>query len=180
MPRASRQLARLLLALLPMSAAAQDPRAAADLARARAAVGPVAGLVGQWEGEASVRTGPGEPMKVLQSEDIVWGASQSVIMIRGTGRDPATRAIVFEAAGVVWYDADAGRIRMRTHRDGRSVEPEIEVRPDTLVWSFPVPGGRIRYTIALTADTWHEVGDFIPEGRAPMRTIEMRLRRTGR
>lgn len=170
----------VLLLVLAIPAAAQDPRAAADLQRAREALRPVAGLLGQWEGEASVRMGPGEPRRILQSEDIVWGASQSVIIIRGTGRDPSTRDIVFEAAATLWFDAEAGRIRMRTHRDGRSVEPEVEIRPDTIIWGFPVPGGRIRYTIALTADTWHEVGDYITEGRPPMRTVEMRLRRLAR
>lgn len=170
----------VLLVVLTAPAAAQDPRAAADLQRARDALRPVAGLLGQWEGEASVRMGPGEPRRILQSEDIVWGASRSVVIIRGTGRDPATRDIVFEAAGTLWFDAEAGRIRMRTHRDGRTVEPEVEIRPDTIVWGFPVPGGRIRYTIALTADTWHEVGDYIADGRPPTRTVEMRLLRVAR
>jgi hypothetical protein len=46
-----------------------------------------------------------------------------------------------------------------------------------MVWSFAVPGGRVRYVIALTDQTWHETGEFIREGAAPVRTIEMRLRR---
>lgn len=178
--RAFSQFALLLLAA-PLAAplAAQNPRAAADLARSREALKPVAALVGTWEGEASVRTGPGEPLKVLQSEDIVWGASQTVIMIRGTGRDPVSKAIVFEAAATIWFDAEANRMRMRTHRDGRTGEPDVEIKPDTIIWGFPVSGGRIKYTIALTADTWHEVGDYIADGRAPIRTIDMRLKRTG-
>jgi hypothetical protein len=176
-PRSFRSLALLLLAA-PL--AAQDPRAAADVARAREALKPIAGIVGTWEGEASVRTGPGEPMKVLQSEDIVWGASQTVIMVRGTGRDPGTRSIVFEAAATIWFDGEAGKVRMRTHRDGRGVEPDVQIKPDTIVWGFPVQGGRIVYTIALTADTWHETGDYVPDGRPAMRTIDMRLKRTPR
>jgi hypothetical protein len=173
-----RSIRPLLIVLIAAPLAAQDPRAAADIARAREALKPIAGLVGTWEGDASVRMGPGEPLKVLQSEDIVWGASQTVIMLRGTGRDPATKAIVFEAAATIWFDAETNRVRMRTHRDGRGVEPDLEIKPDTIVWAFPVPGGRIRYVIALTKDTWHETGDYIPDGRAAMRTIDMRLRRT--
>jgi len=178
--RSIRRVAHILLALAPLRAAAQDPRAAADIARAREAMRPIAAIVGQWEGEATVRMGPGEPTRILQSEEIVWGASGTVVIIRGTGRDPATRAIVFEAAATLWFDIESGHVRMRTHRDGRTVEPEVEIRADTLVWGFPVPGGRIRYTIALTPDTWHEVGDYTAEGRPAMRTIEMRLRRTDR
>jgi hypothetical protein len=174
-----RSIRPLLILLVAAPLAAQDPRAAADVARAREALRPIAGLVGTWEGEASVRMGPGEPMKVLQHEDIVWGASQTVIMIRGTGRDPVTKAIVFEAAATVWFDSEVGRVRMRTHRDGRGVEPDLEIKQDTIVWSFPVQGGRIRYVIALSTDGWHETGDYVADGRPPYRTIDMRLRRTG-
>lgn len=172
--------ALLAFACTARVAAAQDPRAAADIARAKAALAAVAGLVGQWEGEAEARMGPGAPIRVRQSEDITWGASETAMIIRGTGRDPATNAINFEAVGVLWFDAEQGKLRMRTFRDGRSVEPELEIRRDTLVWGFSVPGGRVRYTIAWTAETWHEVGDFVREGAPPFRTIEMRLRRVRR
>jgi hypothetical protein len=184
MPLRVRPVLLILLAtamLAPRSGASQDPNAAARVARAQAKLAPIGRMLGQWEGEAMVTSGPGGPMRVAQSEDIVAGAGGSVLFIRGTGRstDAADRGrIVFEAAALVWYDAEADKVRMVTHRDGRSVEPTVEIRPDTIVWSFPVPGGSVRYTIALTADTWHEVGHFLREGAAPVGIIEMRLRRT--
>jgi len=162
------------------AAAAQAPSPAALIECSRSALAPVVKMVGQWEGEATAVEGPSGRIRVLQSEDIVTGASGTIIFIRGTGRDPATRAINFEAAAMIWFDPDANRIRMRTHRDGRSVEPELEVKSDTLVWGFPVAGGRIRYVIALTDSTWHEVGTFERAGAAPVQTIEMHLRRTRR
>ena len=116
-------------------------------------------------------------MVVRQHEDIVWGAAGTVIMIRGTGRDPKTDAIVFEAAGTLWFDLDTERVQFRTHRDGRSVAADVEIKPDTMVWGFAVPGGRVRYVIALTDHTWHETGEFIRDGAPPVRTIEMRLKR---
>lgn len=166
------------LAIAPLGAQAPNP--AAQIARARTALAPVMQLVGKWEGDARVVEGPGEPLLVRQSEDIITGASGTIIFIRGTGRDPRTNAINFEAAATLWFDPEAGRLRMRTHRDGRSVEPELEVKQDTLVWGFSVPGGRVRYVIALTDSTWHEVGYYERQGAAPVRTIEMRLRRTAR
>lgn len=179
MPRSFRS-SLVALCLLPAAAVAQAPDAAALVQRSRDALAPVAALVGQWEGEATIRRGPGEPTRVRQSEDILWGASGTVISIRGTGRDPATGATVFEAVGTLWFDPDLGKVRLRTHTDGRSVEADVEVRPDTLVWGFAVPGGRVRYVIALTADTWTETGDYIAEGRPPLRTTELRLRRVRR
>lgn len=159
---------------------AQAPSAVASAARAREALLPVQRLIGQWEGEAQISEGSREPLRVLQSEDIVFGAGRTMIFIRGTGRDPVTRNISFEAAASLWFDADSNRLRMRTHRDGRSVEPDVELRPDTLIWSFAVPAGRVRYVIALTDSSWHEVGFYERAGAATIRTIDMRLRRTSR
>ncbi len=168
----------VLTAAAPLEGQAPDP--SAQIVRSRAALAPIAKLVGRWDGEAHVMQGPGGSIRVLQSEDIVYGASETMIFIRGTGRDPNTRAINFEAAASIWFDPDAGRLRMRTHRDGQTVEPELEVRPDTLVWAFDVAGGRVRYAITLTDSSWHEVGTFARHGGTPFQIIDMRLRRVAR
>lgn len=183
-PRLYRRL--LLVALVVFVAPplrAQDPQAGALIARAQSVLAPIAKLVGTWEGEANAVIERGERLRIQQVEDITWGASRTVIMLRGTGLSTtdATRGdTVFQAAAMLWVDEVTGAPKMRTHRDGRSVDAEIEIRPDTLHWGFAVPGGRIRYTIALTDDSFHEVGDYIPERGPPMRTFEMRLRRTSR
>jgi hypothetical protein len=121
-------------------------------------------------------------MRIAQHEDITWGSNGTVLIIKGTGRGTeAANAgqIIFEATAMVWFDAEAGRVRMMTHREGQSVEPTLEFKPDTLIWGFPVAGGRIKYTIAYTNDTWHEVGEFIRDGAAPFVTIDMKLTKTG-
>jgi hypothetical protein len=175
-----------LLICLGSPLLAQDPRAeatAAAIARAKAALAPLASLVGAWDGDARAMMGPGRTLRVRQSEDITWGASETVIIIKGTGRGvegPTTGQVVFEAAGIIWFDAQAGRVRMMTHRDGQAVEPTLELRPDTLIWGFPVPGGRVRYTIAFGNDAWHEVGEFLRDGAPPVVTTELTLRRVPR
>lgn len=120
-------------------------------------------------------------MVVRQFEDVTFGAGSTVLMIRGTGRsaDPANRgAIVFEAAATIWFDPEAGRLRMRAHRaEGVAVEPELEMKTDTLVWGFAVPGGRVRYITHFTATDWHETGHFLREGAPAMPFIDMRLKK---
>jgi hypothetical protein len=167
-----------LLLAAPIGAHAQAPNAAALAQRSRDALAPVARIVGQWAGDARVVEGPGEPIRVRQAEDVTFGAANTVILIRGTGRDPQTDAVNFEAVAMLWYDPQQGKLRMRSHRDGNTIEPEVEVRPDTLVWSFAMPAGRVRYVIALSDSTWHEVGTFERAGAPPMQILEMRLRRT--
>ena len=150
--------------------------------RARAALAPLAALVGEWEGDAWAITGPGPRKRYRQVEDVVQGAGGTVLIVRGTGRSmqaPDSGQVAFEAAAMIWFDPDSSRLRMRAHRaEGVSVVPDIELRPDTLIWGFPVPGGRVRYIIAYSRTDWHEVGHFLREGAAPMPFIEMRLRRS--
>lgn len=169
-----------LIVAAPLSAQRPTQNAGALAQRSRDALAPVARIVGQWSGEARVIEGPGEPIRVRQSENVEFGAASTVLLIRGTGRHPQTNAINFEAVATLWYDAQLNKVRMRSHRDGNTIEPEVEVRPDTLVWSFAVPAGRVRYVIALSDSTWHEVGTFERTGAPPMPILDMRLRRATR
>lgn len=165
----------------PAASASDAARAAeARITRARAGLAPLAALVGRWSGEATTvqRTGN---LRIMQSEDVVWGAAQTVLFIRGTGRaleGPRNGEIVFEAAAVAWFDQDANQVRVRTHRDGQVLDVVADVRPDTLAWGFPVPGGDIRYVIAFGGNTWHEVGHFVSQGAAPFKILDMTLSRT--
>jgi hypothetical protein len=181
------RLPRLALALIAGSALVQsplaaqmDPQAPARIARAKAALAPLANLVGEWEGPANAMVGRGQSRTFTQHELVEWGSMGTAMLVRGTGRstEPANAgAIEFEATAIIWVNEETGAVQMRTHRDGRSVELDVEIRPDTIIWGFAVPGGRIRYTIAFTATSWHEVGDFIRDGGQPIRTMEMRLAR---
>jgi hypothetical protein len=151
-----------------------------DGAKERAGLAPLARMVGQWQGDASVNMGPNGTQQVTQHEDVVWGASQTVLMIRGTGRlkDGTPGTIIFEAAAMMWYDADAKKLKMRAHRgEGVSMEPDVELRGDTLIWGFEMNGGRVQYTTVVTDTEWHEVGHFIRQGAPPFQMMEMRLKR---
>ena len=69
------------------------------------------------------------------------------------------------------------RTRPAPRAQGDSVLAEVEQRPDTLVYGFPLQGSRIRFTIAYSSTTWHEVGQLImPNGNA-IPTVEMRLKK---
>jgi len=166
-----------LLAALPSAMLAQG-----DAAKAKAALAPFAKLVGQWEGDARVTIVPGQPAQVVrQHEDIQLTNGGTVLKVHGVGRstDAATKGnVVFEANATVWYDNALNKLRMVAKTaTGDSTEADIQVRPDTLVWGFPVQGGRIRFTIAFSNTDWHEVGHYMREGMPPIPTVEMRLKK---
>lgn len=153
-----------------------------DGARERAGMAPLARLVGQWEGDAMAVVPSGERLQVRQTEDVVFGAGSTVLMVRGTGRSKDSAGqILFEAAATIWWDAATGKLKMRAHRaEGVAVEPDIELRGDTLVWGFEVQGGRIRYTTIFSDTEWHEVGHFLRPGAPPMLMMEMRLKKVSK
>lgn len=165
-------------------AAGQGRSGMPDGARERAGMAPLARLAGQWEGDATAVIPTGERMEVRQTEDVVFGAGSTVLMVRGTGRskDPKMAGqILFEAAATIWFDAATGKYKMRAHRaEGVAVEPEVELRGDTLIWGFDVEGGRIRYTTIFSDTDWHEVGHFIRQGAPPFLMMEMRLKKVSK
>ncbi len=172
---------RTLLALIltPMSLNAQQP-GMPDGSRERAAMAPLAKLVGRWEGDGSAMIGPGQMHAARQNEVVELGAGGTVLIVRGTGRLKEDNRVVHDAVATIWFDAATNKLRMRAHRmEGIAVEPELELKGDTLVWGFAVNGGRVRYTTVFSDTDWHEVGHFIREGMAPMLMMEMRLKKTG-
>lgn len=178
------QRATTILAMLVLATTAADaqrhPQAEAMTARARAALAPLAGLVGTWDGEANVSIGPDRWMKAAQHEEVQWHSFGTVLIIRGTGRslEGADKGeVIFEATAMIWFDQAKGELAMRTWVDGNSTVADLELRPDSLIWGFPVQGARIRYTIAYGGGKWHETGEYIREGAAPVKTIDMRLTR---
>jgi len=165
-----------LLCTFPLALTAQG----AD-AKAKAALAPLQKLVGQWDGEARVTLMAGAGQVVRQHYDVTQGAGGTTLNLKGIGRatTPAGRdTVVFQANATLYYDDAQGRLRVRAHTaQGDSVNADVELRPDTLIWGFPLQGGRIRFTIAYSSTDWHEVGHFIPQGGQPIPTVDMRLKK---
>jgi hypothetical protein len=166
-----------LLCLLPTVGLGQSATA-----KARAAFAPFQRLVGVWEGDARVTLIPGAPVQVVrQREEIALGAGGTTMTVQMVARaqdGPQKGNVVFQASGTIFYDDQANKLRMKARQvAGDSVEAQIEVRPDTLIWALPIQGGRIRFTIAHSATDWHEVAHFIRDGAPPFQAMEMRLKK---
>lgn len=148
----------------------------------REAMTKLAGLVGTWEGEASITMGPGGPRKVHQKEVVRSKLDGTVLYIEGTGTESGADGqpkVVFQALAVAAYDAQAKGYKFHAFRDtGSSTVADAEVTADGMKWGFEDGrGGKIRYTITLKGDTWNEVGDYIAPGQPPRRFFEMTVKR---
>lgn len=55
---------------------------------------------------------------------------------------------------------------------------ELATTDTTFIWGFEVEGGEVRYTSIVEGDSWHEVGEFSPDGgKTWLPTLEMTLKR---
>lgn len=150
-----------------------------DLAAQRAAMQRLAGMVGDWTGEAAV-TFPVQ-RTVHQSERIEADMDGLLLVIHGNGyADPGRSGDpIFRALGVISYDDRRGIYEFRVYNDGRASTAEARFLDDgRLQWSMNFAPVLIRYTITLGDGRWNEVGEMSRDNGATWtRTIEMNLTR---
>ncbi len=137
---------------------------------AKTAMAPIAWLAGSWAGEATL-TERGSARVIHQTEEVRPALEGSLLVVEGTGREPASERasgeVVFRAFAVLSAGDEPGRYRFAAWRSGQFVDARAEVAADgTLTWGFDTPdGGEVRYVIRHPEpDVWHETGAFQPAG----------------
>ena len=169
----------LILALLLAQPAAPPPAMwdpAVRMAAQREAMKKLDFLDGTWRGpaQASGVTGP-----LVQTERVGPLLDGTVKLVEGRGYDSDGKT-VFNAFAIISYDPVKGAYTLRSYSAGFVGDYPLTVRPDGFSWSHPAgPGASIRYTATVRDDEWHEVGERIAGGAAPVKTIELRVRHLG-
>ena len=141
-------------------------------------------LLGDLTGEAWVQMGPGKPQYVIQNEKVTSKVGGKAFLIEGLGReklaDGATGKVVHETIGLITWDEAKKTYRFIAHvADKPSVDTTLDLTaPNTAVWGFDTPQGKVRYTIRLTEKgEWNEVGEFSRDGSKWLTFFEMTLAR---
>jgi hypothetical protein len=136
---------------------------------------------GEWIGEASIRRGPGEPIKVLQEEAIEFRLSGTLLLIEGIGRSPEDGSISFNALAILNFNETTNSIQMKSYlQDGKSTDAWFNVIDENkFEWGFDVPNGKIKYNIILNPEqkTWKESGAYSQDGNNWMNFMEMNLKK---
>lgn len=136
---------------------------------------------GQWSGEAHQRRGPGEPIKINQTENIYYKLDGTLLVVEGTGKSPEDGSTIFSAFGILTFNETKGEFEFKSYlQDGKSVDAWFEVIAEQqFQWGFEVPTGKIRYTITLdqTAKTWIEKGEFSQDGTTWFPFFDMALKK---
>jgi hypothetical protein len=144
----------------------------------REAMQKLAFLVGQWKGEATVTMGPGGPKQLQQTEDIQFKLGGLVLLVEGTGRDPASGTVEFNALATISFDEASGTYRFRAYSGGNYLETELRLKERGFEWGYTAGPATVTNTMHLD-DTgqWVECTDVVVGGAPPRRTTELRVRK---
>ena len=169
--------AALILAAVPAAAQNRyDP--AVRIAAQREAMARLAYMDGVWRGPAWSLTPQGR-RDMVQAERIGPMLGGAIRVMEGRGY-AADGSVAFNALGVVSFDPDRRAYSLTTWALGYSVTVPLTLTDTGYVWEAPAgPGAITRYTATIRDGAWHEIGERIAGDAAPVRTVELTLRRIG-
>lgn len=173
-------MAAVVLAAAAMaagSASAQAPQPQVQAAQ-REAMSRLSRMQGVWVGPASGVNPDRSRYAVTQTERIGPMLGGTLLVIEGRGYNP-DGTTGFNAFAVVSYDTATQKYQIRSYAQGYAGTFELKPTDTGYVWEIPAGPGVMRYTADITDATYHEVGDFVMPGMAPMRSFEMTLTRKG-
>jgi uncharacterized protein DUF1579 len=151
---------------------------APNLPAQREAMKKLGFLAGKWSGDATTSRGPGETVKVKQTEEVQFKLGGLVLLIEGTGRNPDTAEVMFNALATISYDETAKVYRFRAHNDGRYLDTELQVPENGFEWGYKAGAADVRFVMRLNdKGEWVETGDVKLGDNPPRRTFQMTLRK---
>jgi hypothetical protein len=146
------------------------------IAAQREAMKALAFLDGEWRGTAKARDVPAE---MAHTERVGTLLDGTVRLVEGRAYDSAGKTR-FNAFAVISYDPVKRTYSMRSYAMGYVGDYPLTVRPDGFSWSHPAgPGAVVRYNATIRNGEWHEIGETVASGAAPVRTVELKVRRIG-
>jgi hypothetical protein len=134
-------------------------------------------LVGKWSGPASIQRGPGEALKLIQSEDVQMKMDGLLLLVEGTGRD-STGKVLFRALATISYDETTSSYRFRAFNEGRFLDTELRVAVNGFEWGYTAGPLRVSNKMTLTdKGAWSETTESVYASTPPRRSVEMTLER---
>ncbi|MEO7143046.1 MAG: hypothetical protein ABI165_06025 [Bryobacteraceae bacterium] len=163
------------LLVSPGAALAAQPPASSSTGVQREAMRKLSFLAGRWSGPVTIVRGPGEPLRLTESEDVQYKLDGLVLLIEGKSASAGGK-VLFSALATIAYDDASHTYRFRAYNDGHYIDTELVVPANGFSWSFTAGPARIVNTMKLTAKgEWNEVTEVAAGGNPPHRSVEMLL-----
>ncbi len=133
-------------------------------------------LAGRWSGPVTIMRGPGQPLRLMQSEDVQYKLGGLVLLVEGKSTNAAGK-VEFSALATISYDDATGAYHIRAYNGGHYVDSKLSLLSQGFSWSFPAGPVHIVNTMHLTAKgEWQEVSQVVMEGAPPRPSVRMLLR----
>jgi hypothetical protein len=175
-PGVRRILVGTILLGMAMTVSAQESAMGGNRVQ-REAMQKLSFLIGRWAGPVTIMRGPGEPLKLRQTENVQSKLDGLVLLIEGQSTAADGKA-EFQALATVAFDEASHTYRIRAYNDGHSIDTELTVQGDGFSWGFNAGPAKIENTMHLTANgEWQETSDVSFGGNPPRRSVEMLLSR---
>ena len=137
-------------------------------------------LAGKWIGEARMVRGPGEPLVLVQTEEVQFRLDGLILEIEGIGRTKPDNKPVLQALGIISFDDERGTYRMRAFNDGRFLETDVKLLEDgkSLTWGFAL--GAIKTSSLLRINEkgeWTELAEITIDSQPARKLLELTVKR---
>lgn len=169
----------ILYLVLVIAAVASVGSARADDDVALDAMHAIGFFEGRWEGDGWSRMGPGEPQPFRSSEVVESRLDGRVLIVEGLHHGVELGEVVHHALATISWDSESATYSFRSHlASGRSGDHQAELVDGKFIWGMEIPNrGRLRYTIQIENDEWHEIGEFSGDGVEWNQMFQMDLKR---
>jgi hypothetical protein len=172
------RLSWLLPSVFVLSAA--QAQVAPDLTDAlddhRTAMRSLAMLDGLWRGSGSTILSSGERQNFTQTIRVgpFLEGSLRFIEARTYGSDGLLAANSLE---IISYNPTTKAYTIRWYGEGSVADLPITLSPTGFSLEYPAGKDKIRFTVGVANSTWTEIAERISPGKAPVRFIQLTLRR---
>jgi hypothetical protein len=161
--------------LFAVRCAAQVPKPP-DLDAQRIAMKKLDFLVGKWAGEAQIFAPTDQSIVLAQTEEAQYKLGGLILMIEGIGRAKADGKLVLQALGVISYDDETRKYRMRAFNDGRFLETEVKLLDagQGITWGFAAGAIRTSSVMRISGKgEWTELTEITIGSQPPRKYIEL-------
>ena len=134
-------------------------------------------LVGRWSGPVTIARGPGESLRLTQTENVEYKLDGLILLVEGKSTN-ADGKVQFSALATIAYDDASHTYRFRAYNDGHYLDTELSVPTNGFSWSFTAGPAHIVNTMHLSSKgEWDEVSEMTYGNNPAYRTVDMLLQR---
>jgi hypothetical protein len=150
----------------------------------KAAIEKLSHWFGEWQGTGWSMRGPEAREEFTVTEVVQPKLGGVVVLVEGRGKGKVAgneeTVVGHDALAVLSFDPATKTYRFQHYTmQGGSGEDEMVLTDTGMMWELKSANlpFRMRFTIELDGDTWHEYGEMSRDGENWIRTMEMTLER---